>query len=306
MGDNDIIWNGKADTQWTFPCDCIGNNCQNCAHGMRYAVCYDTTNSPSIDPTASPTPEPTPSPSVDPTKSPSIDPSPSPSSNPTETSVLSHYIVDGCSGSSCGMADNGKPIECAFDDATKGSTMGDTNTDNIAVQCCAIDGSSADRPGCVEGVTFYEAEAHCASEGLRLCTKDEVLTDMGKSTGCGFSDDHVWTSTPCSFESARASYPQMDMWRSPASNNRLNEHSARSAPQFVLPESPAMNDNVYVIDLSSFSSVNVWTVSLFVLCVVLAVCVVYQKCNSAKGVAYAKVQITDIEMATDEDEALNA
>jgi len=122
----------------------------------------------------------------------------------------SHFIVDGCSGSTCGKnsRDNGKPVECASDDATKGSTMGDTDTDNIAVQCCAIDASSADRPGCVEGVTFDVAEAHCESVGLRLCTKDEVLTDMGRKTGCGFSNDHVWTSTACSLSSEPSLSPE--------------------------------------------------------------------------------------------------
>jgi len=30
-----VIWNGNADTPWTFPCTVDGN----CAHGMRWAVC---------------------------------------------------------------------------------------------------------------------------------------------------------------------------------------------------------------------------------------------------------------------------
>jgi len=34
--DNDVIWNGNADTGNIFPCSVAGN----CDHGMRYAVCY--------------------------------------------------------------------------------------------------------------------------------------------------------------------------------------------------------------------------------------------------------------------------
>jgi len=34
--DNDIIWNGNADTDNIFPCSTAGN----CDHGMRWAVCY--------------------------------------------------------------------------------------------------------------------------------------------------------------------------------------------------------------------------------------------------------------------------
>merc|ERR1712212_1014645 len=117
-----------------------------------------------------------------------------------------------------------------------GSTMGDTNTDNIAVQCCAMDGSSAARPGCVHGVTFADAEDHCASNNMRLCTMTEVLSDMGRATGCRFSKYHVWTSTPC---------------------------SASAAAKFV----PALNENVWVIDLTSFPSANVWAPSLFLLLV---------------------------------------
>ena len=159
--------------------------------------------------------------------------------------------------------------------------MGDTDTDKIAVQCCANDGSSAARPGCVEGVTFAFAERHCESEGLRLCTMDEVLADMGRKKGCGFSDDHVWTSTVCS-------------------------SAAASVPLFVNPESPTANKNVWVIDLRSLPSTNAWATSLLVSLLVLAVCVVYKKRKSSARTTYAKVQIADIELVTDEDQALNA
>jgi len=77
-----------------------------------------------------------------------------------------------------------------------------------------------------------------------------------------------------------------------------------SAPQFVFPESHAPNKNVWVIDLSSFSSANVWAASLSVLLLVLSVCAMYQICHSSKRASYAKVQMSEI--VTDEDQALNA
>jgi len=121
----------------------------------------------------------------------------------------SHWIVDGCTGNStCGRADDGKDPECAYDDATKGSTAGTTDSDHIAVQCCAMNGTYAARPGCVEAVNFEAAESHCATTGMRLCTMSEVLADLGVNTGCGFSDHHVWTATSCShydFDSTTAS-----------------------------------------------------------------------------------------------------
>ena len=41
------------------------------------------------------------------------------------------------------------------------------------------------------------AKAHCESEGLRLCTEDEVKNKIGEGTGCSFNAYQVWTSTIC-------------------------------------------------------------------------------------------------------------
>merc|ERR1712110_286547 len=46
------------------------------------------------------------------------------------------------------------------------------------------------------GVTFEEAGKQCTDEGLRLCTKVELMSDECCGTG-GDCDSHlVWTSTP--------------------------------------------------------------------------------------------------------------
>jgi len=238
------------------------------------------------------------SPSSPPTVSPSTQPTVVPSTPPSESPA--HYIVDGCTGSTCSFADNGKPVECASDGFTKGSTMGDTNTDNIAVQCCAMDGSSAARPGCVHGVAFADAEDHCEANNLRLCTMTEVLSDMGRATGCLFSKYHVWTSTPCSASNTGDA--------SAAARRTFHRAAAKYAdyaPLFENSESPALDKNVWVIDLTSFPSADVWAPSLFVLLVVLAVCATFYKCHSASTrIEFAKVQMAEI--ATDEDQPMNA
>jgi hypothetical protein len=125
----------------------------------------------------------------------------------------------------------------------------------------------------VSECAFWSYKALQAHKRCHVCSKNE---DWFSAGSCDVEGSCPWGPVVCDADSA----------------------------MFVLPQSisPVMNKNVYVIDLSSISSANVWTVSLFVLCVGLAVCVVKQMRNSAKGVSYAKVQFTDVEMATDEDE----
>ena len=118
----------------------------------------------------------------------------------TTGSTGRHWIVDGCphdAVNGCANSDHGeKEDECTADEATtaiESNAVGNA----IAVQCCTFDGLNATRPGCVEAVTFDEAEAICSTEGMRLCTKEEVYGGFGKSIGCGFSYYHVWTSSQC-------------------------------------------------------------------------------------------------------------
>jgi len=287
--------------------------------------------------------------------SPSEDPTPITTGDP-----ISHYIVDGCTSESmCQLADDGKPSECAADGATKGSTSGITESSNIAVQCCAMDGSSASRPGCVQGVTFEDAENVCESEGMRLCTKDEVLADMGAMLGCSFSEYHVWTSTACPaanivawptpqiatclYEAGRSCGTQgknLGVHESPEScanavvgDDRCGDYFMFSEKYWAkwkcrccspggetdmktnknwdlytvdctLPIESSTNSNVWIIVLRSFPSVNAWIASALLLLLLLTMYFVYKKRNSAKHNAYAKVQINDFEVVTDEDPEL--
>eukprot|EP01051_Picozoa_sp_SAG22_P004210 SAG22_NODE_220_length_14862_cov_73.769424_1_plen_1257_part_10 len=46
--------------------------------------------------------------------------------------------------------------------------------------------------------TYYEAESMCAAQGMRLCTKQETLSESAAGccgTGCQYDNVHVWTST---------------------------------------------------------------------------------------------------------------
>jgi len=84
------------------------------------------------------------------------------------------------------------------------------------VRCCSNDGESIIHPirknnnkerFCTtlgrckgdNGVTFFDAVKQCTEEGLRLCTKDELMSDECCGTG-GNCDSHlVWTSTPAKY-----------------------------------------------------------------------------------------------------------
>jgi len=45
--------------------------------------------------------------------------------------------------------------------------------------------------GCVHSATYAEAENYCADAGGRLCTKDELLADCTRGSGCSHDHDHM-------------------------------------------------------------------------------------------------------------------
>ena len=67
------------------------------------------------------------------------------------------------------------------------------------VRCCSEDGASCDTPSdCKDPtnlVNYSRAESICSSNGNRLCTKDELLTDICCGTGGKCDSYGVWTST---------------------------------------------------------------------------------------------------------------
>jgi len=97
----------------------------------------------------------------------------------------SYYVDDGCS------SDNNTPND----------VMGFYQEESYTahVRCCSSNGNSCDTPfDCTDSsnmMTYAEAESECSSSGMRLCTKDELLSNV--CCGAGGQCDHayVWTST---------------------------------------------------------------------------------------------------------------
>ena len=68
------------------------------------------------------------------------------------------------------------------------------------VRCCSDDATScttvSDCQKTVDVVNYDDAVAECTSIGMRLCTKDELLTEVCCGTGGQCDSAAVWTSTP--------------------------------------------------------------------------------------------------------------
>jgi len=67
------------------------------------------------------------------------------------------------------------------------------------VRCCSSDGTSCTTPSTCTSwndlKNHVDAEAECAADGMRLCTKDELLSEICCTTGGGCDSELVWTST---------------------------------------------------------------------------------------------------------------
>lgn len=87
---------------------------------------------------------------------------------------------------------NKYPLKCEKAQATQ-STM---RPRNITVSCCD-NYSVGSRPGCLSGVDYPTASAHCASFGLRLCTVAEFNAEAVKNKGCGFDNLPNWLLDSC-------------------------------------------------------------------------------------------------------------
>ena len=68
---------------------------------------------------------------------------------------------------------------------------------------CAADGftstwgeSDFSGVGCVHSATYDQAQQICSNAGGRLCTKDELLADCTRGSGCSHDRDMIWSSTP--------------------------------------------------------------------------------------------------------------
>ena len=69
-------------------------------------------------------------------------------------------------------------------------------SNQAGVRCCSLNGNDCVTHGsCPGSSTYEEAKSQCAILGRRLCTKDELLSDVCCSTGGGCDYSYVWTST---------------------------------------------------------------------------------------------------------------
>ena len=71
------------------------------------------------------------------------------------------------------------------------------STSGAKVEMSAYFGSSSSSSPCFKQKTFQEADAICSRFNLRLCTRLEVIAGNSSSTGCGFDEERIWTSTTC-------------------------------------------------------------------------------------------------------------
>ncbi len=61
---------------------------------------------------------------------------------------------------------------------------------------------------CKTKMTMSEASSGCSNAGGRLCTKAELLSGLGKGTGCNFDVSYVRTSTSCGIGSILVHWKQ--------------------------------------------------------------------------------------------------
>lgn len=80
----------------------------------------------------------------------------------------------------------------------------DDISDKIRVSCCSADGTSGWRPtaDCFDDdwsnpQSYQEAEAVCNNAGYRMCTLQEMLSDVTQGTGCWYDLAYNWVSDAC-------------------------------------------------------------------------------------------------------------
>jgi len=106
-----------------------------------------------------------------------------------------HFVVQGrTSWSGWGSAPD---HYCQSDDNNQAAYHSNKMARNIGVGCCSMDGTSGDRPHCVNPATFEEAEALCLSKNMRLCTRRELLDGITEGTGCSFDRAYQWATDQC-------------------------------------------------------------------------------------------------------------
>jgi len=220
--DNDVIWNGNANTPNQFPCTVAGN----CDHGMRWAVCYKGDDSIFSNENHKKC-------CLDGWERGQRCQGGCPNCNCLDGSSLcgciwldqvdpddylqtvdatpnaAHLVVQG--RTSWGGWGSAPDSYCQRDDDNQAAYDSSKHSRNIGVGCCSTDGTKGYRPDCnAHPATYQEAVDLCAQNGYRLCTEHEML--FGKSngkgitegTGCWYDAAYQWVSDECDVETAAA------------------------------------------------------------------------------------------------------
>mmetsp|Transcript_12904 Transcript_12904/g.19193 ORF Transcript_12904/g.19193 Transcript_12904/m.19193 type:complete len:521 (+) Transcript_12904:20-1582(+) len=98
-------------------------------------------------------------------------------------------VADGC-------------IRTAHSEVQVDICLASEHTSPVSVNCCtgSIGGNDlvCDRRGCFATTNFESAKSHCENKNMRLCSREELETEVCCSMGCGFDRNITWTSdTDC-------------------------------------------------------------------------------------------------------------
>jgi len=109
-----------------------------------------------------------------------------------------------------GSPDTHHIIACGSSvEACSGQSQTEENNSKHEVRCCAdwavpgwekrfdcpVWGESNIGGNCYHDNTWDEAHLICKAHGGRLCTKEELLADCTRNTGCSHDRDMIWSSS---------------------------------------------------------------------------------------------------------------
>jgi len=108
-----------------------------------------------------------------------------------------HRVIQG-KPSWDGWEDSNPDDYCQSDDNHQAAYQGEVYDLDIGVGCCSMDGTSGDRPHCnLHPFTYEHAVGLCSEYNMRLCTLEEMRTEITAGTGCSYDGAYLWTLDEC-------------------------------------------------------------------------------------------------------------
>jgi len=133
---------------------------------------------------------------------------PSPTISPAPTALEKSYYV-ACGGShKCGketavaLASEPHEVRCCRDEALAGWSKNSGCPFNVWGESVLKAMPDAPSDGCYHAESYESAVVICEANNGRLCTKEELLGDCSRGTGCYHDKDLIWSSTPVPESSA--------------------------------------------------------------------------------------------------------